>query len=155
MCSLLPALAASALLLTPMSRRGESVLVGPGSASAGQEFRLITPSVLRVLENKDPWSLVEKPNGNWSAQQRVAVTSNMRRGFCVTPRMKIPEVQAWRLRTPQARGITLDAIQDGYRLRSSRPGRYTLVLNHEFDAADQKGTRGALRWPVQTDITAL
>ena len=153
--SLVSALAACALLLFPATSIGESVLVGSGSASAGQEFRIVIPSVLRVLENRYPVSLVAESTGNWSAQQRLVVVSNMKRGFCVTLRMSAPEVDAWRLHTPQSGGITLDAMHDGYRLCTPRPGRYTLVLQHEFEATAQRSTTGALRWPVRTDITAL
>ncbi|MFW2355916.1 hypothetical protein [Hydrogenophaga sp.] len=153
--SLVSALAACALLLFPATSIGESVLVGSGSASAGQEFRIVIPSVLRVLENRYPVSLVAESTGNWSAQQRLVVASNMKRGFCVTLRVSVPEVQAWRLRTPQVRDITQEAVRDGYRLCASGPGRYALVLNHEFDAATQRSAFGALLWPVQTDITAL
>lgn len=79
----------------------------------------------------------------------------MQRGFCVSLRMSTPEIVAWRLHTPQSGGITLDVVQDGYRLCTQRPGRYTLLLQHEFEATPPRPTIDALRWPVQTDITAL
>jgi hypothetical protein len=45
-------------------------------------------------------------------------------------------------------------VSDGYRLCTARPGRYTLLLQHEFDTA-AGSDRTALRWPVQTDLTAM
>mgnify|MGYP006148106619 CR=1 FL=1 len=56
--------------------------------------------------------------------------------------------------TPQEGGVTLSPVTDGYRVCTARPGRYTLLLQHAFETtAGQAPER--LRWPVQTDITAL
>lgn len=151
---LLAALLASALLLVPATGNSESALVQQGPARGALDFRIIIPPVMRVLENSHPTQLDAEASGDWSAQQRLVVVSNMKRGFCVTLRMSAPEVDAWRLRTALDTGLTLDPVSDGYRLCAPRAGRYTLMLEHEFDATD-KTTTGALRWPVQTDITAL
>lgn len=131
------------------------LLVSLEKSSTELELRIIIPQFIRVLENSHPVVLDADADGDWSAQQRLVVVSNMKRGFCVTLRMSAPEVDAWRLHTPQSGGITLDAMHDGYRLCTPRPGRYTLVLQHEFEATAQRSTTGALRWPVRTDITAL
>lgn len=151
--SLLPALAVCALLLIPATSIGESVLNSRGNASAALDFRIIIPPIMRVLENTHPSQLDAEADGDWSAQQRLVVVSNMKRGFCVTLRMSTPEVDDWRLKTAQ-HDVTLTQVSDGYRLCAPRAGRYTLLLDHEFNAAN-KATTGALRWPVQTDITAL
>ena len=154
---LFPALLASALMLLPATSIGESVLVQQGKAGASLDFRIIIPPIMRVLENSHPLSLDAEASGDWSAQQRLVVVSNMKRGFCVTLRMSTPEVNDWRLTTAQ-HDITLTQVSDGYRLCAPRAGRYTLLLDHEFNAANKSSgttTTGALRWPVQTDITAL
>lgn len=155
---LFPALLASALMLLPATSIGESVLVNQGKASAALDFRIIIPPIMRVLENSHPLSLDAEASGDWSAQQRLVVVSNMKRGFCVTLRMSTPEVDNWRLKTAQHDSVTLTQVNDGYRLCAPRAGRYTLLLEHEFNAANKSSgttTTGALRWPVQTDITAL
>lgn len=155
---LFPALLACALLLVPATGIGESALVHQGKAGASLDFRIIIPPVMRVLENSHPVALDAEASGDWSAQQRLVVVSNMKRGFCVTLRMSTPEVDAWRLKTAQQDSITLTQVNDGYRVCAPRAGRYTLLLDHEFNAAHKSsgnGTAGALRWPVQTDITAL
>lgn len=151
---LLPTLAACALLLIPATSIGESRLVNQGNASGSLDFRIIIPPIMRVLENSHPMQLDAEANGDWSAQQRLVVVSNMKRGFCVTLRMSTPEVDAWRLNTAAESGVTLNPVADGYRLCAPRAGRYTLLLQHEFDAP-RNAAAGALRWPVQTDITAL
>jgi len=154
---LFPALLASVLLLVPATSIGESALVHQGNAGASLDFRIIIPPIMRVLENSHPLSLDAEASGDWSAQQRLVVVSNMKRGFCVTLRMSTPEVDDWRLKTAQHDNVTLTQVNDGYRLCAPRAGRYTLLLDHEF-AAQKTGTGttgGALRWPVQTDITAL
>lgn len=150
------ALAASVLVLAPSTSIGESVLASTGKASATLELRIVIPPVMRVLENSHPVRMDAEASGDWSAEQRLVVVSNMKRGFCVTLRMSAPEVEAWRLNTPKTGGVTLNPVSDGYRLCAPRPGRYTLLLQHEFAAATtQRTNTGALRWPVQTDITAL
>lgn len=147
-------LTASALLLVPASGVGETVQTGQASASASLRIRVVIPSVMQVLENSHPDQMDTPAGGDWSAEQRLVVVSNMKRGFCVTLRLSTPEVDAWRLQTEQAGGITLSPVNDGYRLCAPRAGRYTLLLLHEFEAAGNN-TSASLRWPVQTDITAL
>ena len=147
-------LTAVALLLAPTPSVGESVVAGPGGASASLRISITVPAIVRVLENSYPLQLTPTGGGDWSAEQRLVVLSNMRRGFCVTLRMNTSDVEAWRLQTEQTGGITLSPVSDGYRLCTPRPGRYTLLLQHEFEASGN-GDMQSLRWPVQTDITAL
>lgn len=151
---LFSALTACVLLLIPAIGSGESALVSQGNASGALDFRIIIPPIMRVLENSHPTQLDAHADGDWSAEQTLVVVSNMKRGFCVALRMRTTEVHAWRLNTAQDGGVTLTPAQDGYRLCAPRAGRYTLRLQHEFDAG-QTTDRGALRWPVQTDILAI
>ena len=133
---------------------GESQAVNQHSASASIDIRIVVPPIMRVLENSHPSQLVPAVGGDWSAEQRLVVLSTMKRGFCVTLRMNTSDVEAWRLQTEQSGGVTLSPVSDGYRLCTPRPGRYTLLLQHEFEASGN-GDMQSLRWPVQTDITAL
>ncbi|MDZ4123566.1 MAG: hypothetical protein U1E02_05220 [Hydrogenophaga sp.] len=151
---LLAGLTSIPLLLIPAPGMGESLLVKQGRAGASLDFRIIIPPIMRVLENSHPSQLVPVVGGDWSAEQRLVVLSTMKRGFCVTLRMNTSDVEAWRLQTEQTGGITLNPVSDGYRLCTPRPGRYTLLLQHEFEASGN-GDMQSLRWPVQTDITAL
>ena len=146
-------LAASALVLAPATGMGEGLTVSQGNAGASLDFRIIIPPIMQVLENSHPTQLTPVVGGDWSAEQRLVVVSNMKRGFCVLLRMNSPDVDAWRLKTEQTGGITLSPFSDGYRLCTPRPGRYTLLLQHDFEAAEN--TTESLRWPVQPDITAL
>ena len=132
---------------------GESRVVNQQSTSASVDIRIIVPPIMRVLENSHPMQMDPLLGGDWSAEQRLVVLSTMKRGFCVLLRMNSPDVDAWRLKTEQTGGITLSPVSDGYRLCTPRPGRYTLLLQHDFEAA--RNTIESLRWPVQTDITAL
>jgi hypothetical protein len=151
---LLACLTSVALLTAPTTSVGESVVAGPGGASASLRISITVPAVMRVLENSHPSQLTPVVGGDWSAEQRLVVLSNMKRGFCVTLRMATAEVEAWRLQTEQTGGITLSPVSDGYRLCTPRPGRYTLLLQHEFEASGNSSMQ-SLRWPVHTDITAL
>ena len=149
------ALLVAGLLLAPASGMSESAL-GAASrpANAALDFRIIIPPVMQLLENSHPARLDLPTQGALSAQQKLVVVSNMKRGFCVTMRVDAPEVEAWRLQAAQQGGVTLQEVADGYRLCTARPGRYTLLLQHEFDAAPGQKT-DAMAWPVRTDITAL
>lgn len=144
-----------ALLVAPATTLAESALAPPGGkASATLNLRIVIPPVMRVLENSHPGAVHPDPAGRLSGEQRLVVVSNMKRGFCVTLRMAEPQVQAWQLSTALEGGVTLSPVTDGYRLCTVRPGRYDLLLQHEF------GTRtaselSAMRWPVQTDLSAM
>jgi hypothetical protein len=124
-----------------------------GKASAALDFRIIIPPIMRVLENSHPGELKADASGALSAQQRLVVVSNMKRGFCVSLRMAEPQRAGWRLQhTGSEAGVSLQPAADGYRLCTSRPGRYTLQLQHEFGNTD---LQAAQRWPVQTDLITL
>lgn len=146
-------LAATGLLLVPTTGNGESALAGHTPASAALDFRIIIPPVMRVLENSHPRQLDTSAGGEASAQQRLVVVSNMKRGFCISLRRAAPQLGAWDLQTAPQGGVQLSALADGYRICGTRPGHYTLVLQHRF--ATQDGRSTALQWPVQTDISAI
>ena len=143
-----------ALLLAPLPGAADSrLVVGSGSASATLNFRIVIPAVMRVLENSHPEQLVADASGTQSAQQRLVVMSNLKRGFCVTLRQTDPQLSGWRLQTAQDSGVSLSPVSDGYRLCTARAGRYTLLLQHAFDTGSDHTT--AVRWPVQTELMAL
>lgn len=150
---LLVGLTLGTALLVPSPGMGEALLVSQGKAGASLDFRIVIPPIVQVLENSHPLQMNALVGGDWSAEQRMVVLSTMKRGFCVTFRVNSPDVEAWRLQAEQTGGITLSPMNDGYRLCAPRAGRYTLRLQHDFDAA--RDTTESLRWPVQTDITAL
>lgn len=152
----LPALLTTlGLLLAPATGTAESALAPPGqNASASLNFRIVIPSVMRLLENSHPEQLATGANGALSAQQRLVVLSNMRHGFCVTLRQAEPQLNGWRLQATQDSGVSLSPVADGYRLCTTRPGHYTLLLQHEFQTVAGSDPT-TLRWPVQTDLTAI
>ena len=154
--ALVTALTALGLLLAPVNGLSESVVVtGSESrgASATLNFRIVIPPVMRVLENSHPLQIDPEADGSLSAQQRLVVMSNMKRGFCVTLRLADPALDDWQLTTAPQSGVQLSPVADGYRLCSNRPGRYTLLLQHQFGSSP--ASSNALNWPVQTDLTAI
>lgn len=143
------AMAALALLLAPAPGAAEAMLAtGGGNASASLNFRIVIPPVMRVIENSHPAQI----DGGQPVEQRLVVLSNLKHGFCASLRLSDPAVAGWRLQTDEVGGVTLQPMADGYRLCASRPGRYTLRLQHDFGAV---GTQAALTWPVQTELMAL
>lgn len=152
--SLLTRLAGSvtalALLLAPLPGAAEAMLVTGGShASASLNFRIVIPPVMRVIENSHPAQI----DGDLPVEQRLVVLSNLKRGFCASLRLSDPALAGWQLQTEQVSGVTLQAVADGYRLCASRPGRYTLRLQHDFGATSRQ--QAAMAWPVQTELMAL
>lgn len=154
---LFTALTASLTLqLTPVPGAAESRLAGAGAASAGAslDFRIVIPPVMRVLENSHSLQLEAQGNGAFGAQQRLVVLSNMRSGFCIALRLAQPGAVRWQVDARPEPGVQLQPAADGYRLCSTRPGRYTLLLQHRF-TPPASGTTAGPAWPVQTDITAI
>lgn len=153
----LPALVASlALVAVPTPGLADSLLVTGGEtagASASLNFRIVIPPMIKVMENSHPLQLTAGAHGDLSAEQRLVVLSTMKRGFCVTLRLATPGVDRWQLHTPPAHGVSLTPLDDGYRICSARAGRYTLVLQHRF-GVNAPGQQ-AMRWPVQTDFSAI
>lgn len=149
-----PLLAALGLLFSPAASMGESARTSTAlSASATLDIRIVVPPVIRVLENSHPQLLDTSADGEASAQQRLVVLSTMKRGFCVSLRRTAPQLGTWAVQTAPQSGIQLSPATDGYRLCGTRPGRYTVLLQHRFGTSDSGAN--ALNWPVQTDISAI
>ena len=143
-------LLALGLVLAPLPATAEGAwTAGDGNASARLNIRIVIPPVMRVLENSHPPQI----DGTQPVEQRLVVLSNMKRGFCVTLRLRSPEVDQWQVQAVPEPGVTLQAAGQAYRLCSDRPGRYTMVLRHEF-GVHTPGAQ-AMHWPVQTDISAI
>jgi len=150
------ALTALGLLLAPVTGLSESVLVTGGEnrgASATLNFRIVIPPVMRVLENSHPQQIDPEADGSRNALQKLVVMSNLKRGFCVTLRRADPALDGWQLSTAPQSGVQISPVADGYRLCSVRPGRYTLLLQHQFGSSP--ASNSALNWPIQTDLTAI
>ena len=146
------------MLAWPAVGRAEASFAGAsGKASASLRFRIVIPPVMRVLENSHPSQLQLNADGSAvTAEQRLVVVSNMKHGFCVALRQSDPQLSGWQLQASSAdgNGATLEPIAEGYRLCTSRPGRYTLLLQHAFEGT-QFAARAALNWPVATELTTL
>ncbi|WP_310566306.1 hypothetical protein [Hydrogenophaga sp.] len=135
------------LLLAPMTGAAEATRAdGGGHASSSLHVRIVIPPVLRVLEDSHP----QQVDGSQWVEQRLVVLSNLQNGFCASLRLTDPQLSGWRLQTDEVGGITLQPQADGYRLCASRPGRYTLRLQHDF-----RSQRNALVWPVHTEFMVL
>lgn len=143
------ALTALGLLLVPLPAATEAFMTpGSGQSSARLDFRIVIPPVMQVVENSHPAQI----EGDRPVEQRLVVLSNMRNGFCARLRLTDPQVTGWQLQAEPGGGVTVQAVTGGYHLCASRPGRYTLRLQHDFGHNTQQA---ALAWPVQTELTAL
>lgn len=151
---ILSALAGLGLALSPAPGLGESV-VGSGArgASATLGLRVVIPPIVRVEENSHPMQLDTLRSGAFSGEQKLVVVSTMQHGFCITLRVVDPQWSGWQVQTPPQNGVSLATVSDGYRLCTTRPGRYALQLRHEFASAPAHWATA--RWPIQTDLTAI
>lgn len=143
-------IALAAVAAAPWALAESGFASAGGKASAALDFRIIIPPVMQVLENSYPDQLQVDGSGALSAQQQLVVVSNMRHGFCVSLRMAEPKRADWRVQHNGSEpGVRLEPTTDGWRLCTSKPGRYTLQLQHQFGST---GLQTAQRWPVQTDL---
>lgn len=129
------------------------------SVSASINIRIVIPPVLRLLDNQHPAVLTAGPDGRSFAQQRLVFMSNLKQGACFTLRRPAglsPEGQgAWVMRQGASNiPVSLQSVDGGYKLCATRPGHYTVDLEHEFSTAGAP-LMASLPWPVQTDFTAI
>lgn len=142
-------LLAAAVCCAPATGLADGYFAPSGqNSSASLDFRIVIPPVMRVIENSHPTQI----DGDQPVEQRLVVLSNMKHGFCASLRVQDPALAGWRLQTDETGGVTLQAVDGGYRLCTSRPGRYTLRLQHDFSASS---TQARVAWPVQTELMAL
>lgn len=152
---LIPVLVALGCLLLPATAMGTGALSGAAHrASAALDFRIVIPPVMRVMENEHPLQLTAAADGPTRAEQRLVVMSNMKRGFCATLRLASADVRGWQLQAAEHSAARLETVTDGYRVCVSRPGQYTLVLQHAFDTRPGHD-QAAVQWPIRTDLTTL
>lgn len=151
------ALALGLALLASESRAEARFAAAGQGASAGLDFRIVIPPVMRLLENSHPERLVADLQGRLAGTQTLVVLSNLKRGFCLMlkrPQSDGAAATAWNLKAVQADGLSADFTGDGWRLCAAGPGRYTWRLQHEFDPAGEAGPR-AMSWPVWAELAAL
>lgn len=127
-------------------------------ASAGLDFRIVIPEVMRLLENTHPARLDVDAQGRLAGTQTLVVLSNLKRGFCLTLRQAAAEgtaAMAWQVRALQSEGLSLEATPGGWRLCAERPGRYRWQLQHEFEPVAGRAPPAPSGWPVWAELAAL
>ena len=158
-------------LLIPVIALGAGVLWGSTSTSAHdalsadgrkasttQNFRIIIPAVLHILENSHPPSLLVAgtQTSRISAMQRMVLVTTLRKGFCMDLRLTQPRVADWKIQVGGSAGTWIEPSDGGYRLCANHAGRYELALQHGFGL--KEGARGnlapALDWPVGVSLAA-
>ncbi|MHB1199012.1 MAG: hypothetical protein ACYCZ6_05530 [Polaromonas sp.] len=157
---LIPVIALLAgLLWAPASASASERLSTDGRpASAAVNFSIIIPAVLRVIENKHPRSLpaADTQTSRISALQRIVLVSTLGKGFCMDLQLNRRQIADWQVQLSGSAGARVQASGGGYRVCTSRAGRYELALQHDFSLNDN--VRGALApaldWPVSMSLTA-
>ena len=126
-----------------------------GSASASVRIRVVVPPVVRVLQDLHPRSLDVASEERLRAEQKLVVSTNMRRGFCLDLQNTVSPTSHWRLRSVGGDAVEITPQGDGYRLCGNRQGLYTLVLEHEFLPAKLELIGAGMPWPIRTELTSL
>jgi hypothetical protein len=147
------------LLWAPASvSASEALSIDGHPASAAINFSIIIPAVLRVIENSHPHSLpaADAQTSRVSALQRMVLVSTLGKGFCMDLQLTRRQVSDWQLQVSGSAGARVQASGGGYRVCTSRAGRYELALQHDFSLKDNTPdeTIPALDWPVSLSLTA-
>lgn len=143
-----PALLALALL-APGPAQSASAAAGNGHiASARVDIRVTVAPVVHLLENHHPPVLAPEP-GAITAQQRLVLHTNVRQGACVELWSAAPAASAWVLRPVGGEPVSVQALSNGWRLCTMRPGTHTVLIEHRF------GAEAAGPWPLRTSATLL
>ena len=160
---------ASALALGTAAGHAESnAAFGSGGASASVRIRLVVEPMLRLLENRQSAWAINPDNGNAVAQQKIVIASNLRDGFCVDLSQGTADTHtdtdantiassngpAWQITPLQASGAHILPTTSGYQVCGSRPGLYTLVLQHELSRAQALQASAAAGW-IQTQLSSI
>lgn len=151
------ALCAGVLWGSTSTSAHDSLSADGRKAGTTQDFRIIIPEVLHILENSHPSSLTVAGTlmtPRISALQRVVLVSTLRKGFCMDLRLNQPQVADWQVQVGGSAGIWIEPLDGGYHLCAHHAGRYELALQHDFSLKD--GARGnlapALDWPVSMSL---
>ena len=153
---------ASALALGTAAGHAESnAAFGSGGASASVRIRLVVEPMLRLLENRQSAWAINPDNGNAVAQQKIVIASNLRDGFCVdlsqgtaSNNNSSTSNPAWQITPLQASGAQILPTTSGYQVCGSRPGLYTLVLQHELRRAQDLQASAAAGW-IHTQLSSI
>ena len=138
----------------------ENTLVDTHQSSAALNFTIIIPSVLRIVENSHPSSLVfgSGTGSLISASQKIVFVSTLRSGFCMDLNLTQMAINEWKLRVSGNASVFVESSGSGYRLCSRRAGRYALTLEHDFRLTKSESVIGqaniALGWPVNVSMTS-
>lgn len=152
------ALLAGALWAPTAATASESLSADGRQASAALNIAIIIPAVMRVIENSHPRSLpaADAQTSRISASQHMVLVSTLGKGFCMDLQLTQRRLADWRVQVSGSAGTRVQASEGGYRVCTSRAGRYELALLHDF--ALKVITPGeatpALDWPVSMSLTA-
>ncbi|MBX3590319.1 MAG: hypothetical protein KF755_05375 [Burkholderiaceae bacterium] len=146
--SIVPALLALALLSPGPAQSASAIVWNGPSASARVNVLVAIPPVVNLLENHHPPVLAREP-GAITAQQRLVLHTNVRQGACVELWSVAPAASAWVLLPVGGEPVSVQALSNGWRLCTMRPGTHTVLIEHRF------GAEAAGPWPLRTSATLL
>ena len=146
-------LAAALALLTPaIGNTSSSVTFNGNSASASVEIRIVVPPSVRILGDSHPPQLMATLGRPIEALQKLTISTNVQRGFCLQLQSTQGANAGWRLQQIDGDDVSIAPSQGGYRVCGGRNGTYNLVLKHEFSAPEGNL---AMAWPVRTELHSI
>jgi hypothetical protein len=136
----------------------EALVIGSSTSSAAIQFAIVIPAILRIVENSHPAMLPIANLGSHRvvAVQKMVVISTLRGGFCMDLQVSRPADQGdWNLKV-RGNGAWIEPGEAGYRLCAAKPGRYELMLQHDFSAlyaaAESGSVNSGIAWPVNVSL---
>jgi hypothetical protein len=143
---------ALALLAPAIGHSSSSMAFNGQSASASVEIRIVVLPSVRILGDSHPQQLVASLGQPIEALQKLTISTNVPRGFCLQLQSTQGAQAGWRLQQLEGDDVSIAPSQGGYRVCGGRNGTYNLVLKHGFSAPD---SNLAMAWPVRTELHTL
>lgn len=144
-------------LLAPLPAAAESSAGAQSGASLN--FRVVIPPVVHVTANDHPSMLPTLANSadKRQASQRLAFTTNLRRGMCMDLQLADDAVAHWHVQADADSRATLSPAPGGWRVCVSRPGQHAVTLQHTFTLRQTAPASVATThaWPVQLQLAAI
>lgn len=149
-------LATALALLTPaVGGASSSIAFNGKSASASVNIRIVVPPMVRILGDSHPQELAIAQGRPIEALQKLTISTNVARGFCLQLQSTQKSEAGWQLQQLDGDKVSITPSQGGYRVCGGRNGAYTLVLKHAFSITENNENLAMMAWPVHAELHTL
>lgn len=145
-------LATALILLSPsLGMASSGVGYNGQSASASISIRVVVLPSVRILGDAHPQELAVTPGQPVQALQKLTISTNVTRGFCLQLQSTQRAEDGWKLQLIDGDGMSVAPSQGGYRVCGNSHGTYSMLLQHEFATT----ASARMAWPVRTELHTI